>query len=176
MINDPYSSRLRPPLDDDQLRDIWARNRSPEVPALLWEVSACRILFGAPGSSRRFPSQGLPWRLEPRYGSSVSSGGARQRAVSAGRPAIDAGTCGRATARSQHPEAERIRADREVDDGAWLYRPMTKGALRRPPRRRPVTIQGLHPSHLQRAGWGVSMALKCAPPLAEGPTLLRGGH
>jgi len=38
MINDPYSGRLRPPLDDDQLRDMWARNRSPEVRALLWEV------------------------------------------------------------------------------------------------------------------------------------------
>lgn len=38
MINDPYSARLRPPLDDDQLRDMWARNRSPEVRALLWEI------------------------------------------------------------------------------------------------------------------------------------------
>ncbi|WP_454735346.1 hypothetical protein [Cupriavidus necator] len=38
MVKDLYSDRLKPPLDDDQLRDMWARNRSPEVRALLWEV------------------------------------------------------------------------------------------------------------------------------------------
>jgi len=38
MVKDAYSDRLKPPLDDDQLRDMWARNRSPEVHALLWEV------------------------------------------------------------------------------------------------------------------------------------------
>lgn len=38
MVKDPYSDRLRAPLSDDQLRDMWTRNRSPEVHALLWEV------------------------------------------------------------------------------------------------------------------------------------------
>uniref|UniRef100_UPI003F49B25F hypothetical protein n=1 Tax=Cupriavidus necator TaxID=106590 RepID=UPI003F49B25F len=59
MINDPYSHRLKPPLDDDQLRDMWVRNRSPEVHALLWEVKRLQnIVRRAWQFQTFFPPQG----------------------------------------------------------------------------------------------------------------------
>ncbi|EYS89516.1 hypothetical protein CF68_32930 [Cupriavidus sp. SK-4] len=59
MINDPYSDLLRPPLDDDELRDMWARNRSPEVHALLWEVKRLQnIVRRAWQFQTFFPTQG----------------------------------------------------------------------------------------------------------------------
>ncbi|CAG2126949.1 hypothetical protein LMG31506_00253 [Cupriavidus yeoncheonensis] len=39
MKKNPFEGRYKEPLTDEQLREMWHRNRSPEVRALLWEIA-----------------------------------------------------------------------------------------------------------------------------------------